>query len=136
MSLILPDKPSDNSKQTSQLVRISGMGTELAAAIIGMTLIGYLIDRFGGTSPWGVLGGAAVGILGGGYNFIKQARKISRDAAEDFKRRHPHGFQPETPAHEEEADAWEEKWEEKWGDKPEPKTRPPSGPGAGWKEQS
>ncbi|MBL0922261.1 MAG: AtpZ/AtpI family protein, partial [Phycisphaerales bacterium] len=78
MSLILPDKPNDNSKQTSQLVRISGMGTELAAAIIGMTLLGYLIDRFGGTSPWGVLGGAAVGILGCSFYKPAAAAELSR----------------------------------------------------------
>ncbi|MBL0922139.1 MAG: hypothetical protein IBJ10_08435 [Phycisphaerales bacterium] len=77
-----------------------------------------------------------MGSRGGGSNYIQAARKSSRDAGEDFKRRHPQGFHPEPTAHEEEADAWEEKWEEKWGDKPEQGKRPPPGPGAGWKEQS
>ena len=118
MSLILRPDTKESSRQSSQLVRLSGMGTELAAAIIGMTLLGYLIDRWAGTLPWGVMGGAAVGILGGGYNFIRQARQVSRQAAEDFKRRYPHGIETKPILPKEEPDPWEEKWDQKWGDKP------------------
>ncbi len=134
MSPILPRETTEADRQSSQLVRISGMGTELAGSIIGMTLLGYLIDHFAGTLPWGVIGGAVVGILGGGYNFLRHATKISRDAAADFKKRHPHGVDPPKPIippaapmtfskeGAEEADPWDEKWdkwEKKWDDKPD-----------------
>jgi F0F1-type ATP synthase assembly protein I len=54
------------------------MGMELAGAIVGLTLVGLWIDHRFGTGPKGVLICAGVGIVGGFYNFIRQALEISR----------------------------------------------------------
>jgi F0F1-type ATP synthase assembly protein I len=54
------------------------MGTEFAGAIIGLTLLGLWVDWHWQTSPAGVLIGASLGIVGGGYNFIKQALRLMR----------------------------------------------------------
>lgn len=61
------------------------MGVEFAAAVIGFVLVGYWIDRHYGCQPKGVLIGAALGILGGGYNLIRTALQASRQMNRDEK---------------------------------------------------
>lgn len=51
--------------------RFLGLGMELAAAVAGLTLVGVWVDRHFETSPWGVLVGAVVGVVGGLYNVVK-----------------------------------------------------------------
>ena len=71
-------------------VRFSGIGLEFAAAVAGFTLIGYWIDGHYQSSPKGVLIGAALGIIGGGYNLIRESLAASREAQapEDSTERH------------------------------------------------
>ncbi len=73
------------SKDRRSWVRLSGMGFEFAAAVIGFVLVGYWIDRHYGCRPKGVLIGAALGILGGGYNLIHTALRASRQMNRDEK---------------------------------------------------
>jgi F0F1-type ATP synthase assembly protein I len=61
------------------------MGFEFAAAIIGFVLVGYWIDRHYGCKPKGVLIGAGLGILGGGYNLIRAALQASKQMNRDEK---------------------------------------------------
>ncbi|MCK4872782.1 MAG: AtpZ/AtpI family protein [Phycisphaerales bacterium] len=67
------------------LYRISGMGMELTGAIVGMTLLGLLADHWLDTSPWLLITGAAVGLVGGFYNFLKQALRENRRALRDVR---------------------------------------------------
>ena len=62
------------------LLRYSGMGLELAAAIVGLTLVGLWVDHQFGTGPKGVIIGAILGIVGGSYNFIRQALALTRQS--------------------------------------------------------
>ena len=64
-------------------VRYSGVGLELAGATAGLALVGYWIDGKFGTSPWGILGGVIIGIVGGLYNLIKESMAAIRDAKSD-----------------------------------------------------
>lgn len=57
---------------------LAGLGMELAAAVIGATLLGFWIDRRFATEPWGVVIGALVGIVGGLYNFVHQASRAAQ----------------------------------------------------------
>ena len=84
-----PVAKSSNNEESSALWRASGMGAEFAAGIVGMGLLGWLIDRWLGSAPVGALVGAGMGILGGGYNFIRQAQIMNRRAAEKYRREHP-----------------------------------------------
>ena len=59
------------------------MGLELAGATAGLALLGYWIDGKFGTSPWGILGGVTIGIVGGLYNLIKESMAAIRDAQSD-----------------------------------------------------
>jgi ATP synthase protein I len=45
----------------------------LVGGIIGLGGLGYLIDRWRGTSPWFVLAGLILGIVIGFYELVKTA---------------------------------------------------------------
>ena len=62
------------------------MGVEFSAAVIGFTLVGYWIGRYYGASRWGVLIGAVLGIVGGGYNLIRQSFAATKEAEEQRDR--------------------------------------------------
>lgn len=96
----LPPKPGGRQggpagvrggQDSSYLWSLTGRATELGAGIIGMTLGGLLLDHFLNTLPWITIGGAVVGILGGGYNFIRFASQQSRSTAAQFRAEHPGG---------------------------------------------
>ena len=61
-----------------QLGPYMGLGTELAASVAGMLLVGYFLDEHFNTSPWLLLAGAAIGMIGGFYNFIKEVQKLGK----------------------------------------------------------
>ena len=61
-----------------QLAPYMGLGTELAASVAGMLLLGYFLDQHFKTAPWLLLIGAAVGLFGGFYNFIKQVQRLGK----------------------------------------------------------
>jgi ATP synthase protein I len=72
-------------------VRYSGVGLELAGAIAGLALLGYWIDGKFGTSPWGILTGVVVGLVGGLYNLVKQSLEAVREGQSEDKARHDAG---------------------------------------------
>jgi len=75
-----------SDKDRAELWRLSAMGTEFVAAIAGMLLLGLLLDYWLGTSPVLTIIGAVAGLVGGGYNLIRQALAAEKKAA---KRRKP-----------------------------------------------
>ena len=64
-------------------VRYSGVGLELAGATAGLALVGYWVDSKYGTSPWGILIGVAIGIVGGLYNLVRESLAAIREAKDD-----------------------------------------------------
>lgn len=79
-----PNKQSDPGGARSArsnwpgLARYTGMGVELAGSIIGLTLVGFWVDRQFGTGRKGLITGAILGIVGGFYNFLRRALELSR----------------------------------------------------------
>ena len=61
-----------------QLGPYMGLGTELAVSVAGMLLIGYYLDKQFNTSPWLLLTGAAIGMIGGFYNFYREIQKLGK----------------------------------------------------------
>ena len=71
--------PGGHGQPSPGLMRYAGMGVELGGAIIGFTLVGLWIDHRYGTQPKGVMIGAVLGIVGGMYNFIRQAILLTKE---------------------------------------------------------
>lgn len=81
MPLPLPGKRQRAQERESQrLWRLSAMGSELAFGIIGMVLLGWAIDYFFHTRPKGIIICTVIGVIGSGYNFIRQALILTRHA--------------------------------------------------------
>ncbi|MDX2116165.1 MAG: AtpZ/AtpI family protein [Planctomycetota bacterium] len=80
--------PSPPAKRgdSSALWKVSGLGMELAGSILGMALVGWLIDQWIGTQPKGTIICLSIGILGGGYNFVRSAQRLNRQTAADYRR--------------------------------------------------
>lgn len=77
-----------NEKYRPAWVRFSGIGFEFGAAIVGFTLVGYWIDGHYHSGPKGVLIGAVLGIVGGGYNLIRQSLIATKEAGDQQTREH------------------------------------------------
>lgn len=69
--------PRDTSQRGSSS-RGTALGVELAASIVGFTLIGLWIDHTYDTGPWGTLVCVVLGTVGGFYNFLRDALRILR----------------------------------------------------------
>ena len=70
---------AEESKSEGRSKGLSSIGFEMAAAVAGFTLIGYWWDRHFVSSPWGLLTGAALGLIGGTYNLIRQSRSAFKE---------------------------------------------------------
>jgi ATP synthase protein I len=62
----------------SQWGRVFVIGTNFAAAVIGFSLIGYVLDRWLGTGPWLLLVGIGLGLIGGFVGFLREAGRMGR----------------------------------------------------------
>lgn len=66
-------------KKHAGWMRLASLGVELGAAVAGLTLFGYWIDRHYDSAPVGLLTGAALGLVGGLYNLIRSALRALRE---------------------------------------------------------
>lgn len=71
------------TKQNATGMRYAGLGFELAASVLVLTLLGWWADRHFGSAPWGVLTGALIGLVGGMYNLVRQALESVRPDGDD-----------------------------------------------------
>lgn len=71
------------SAETGRVVRKQAAAWALASnfafGVIGLCLLGWAIEKWlwPAASPWLIMGGAALGILGGGYVFIRDAIRMN-----------------------------------------------------------
>lgn len=79
-----PSKASEE-EQNRSLWAASGLGLELAGSIGGMAALGWAIDRGAGTAPMWLFICLGVGVIGGGYNFIRKALALNRKASEAYR---------------------------------------------------
>ena len=54
------------------------MSTELVAAVVVGTIIGFILDEWFGTKPWLILIFFFVGVIAGIMNVIKSAKKMQK----------------------------------------------------------
>jgi F0F1-type ATP synthase assembly protein I len=79
-------------------VRYSGIGLELAGATAGLALIGYWIDGRFGTTPWGILGGVVIGLVGGLFNLVRESLDAVREAKDEDRLASQEDSGPSGPA--------------------------------------
>ncbi|CAE7783481.1 atpB2 [Symbiodinium necroappetens] len=95
-----------NDKNTqderSQLMVMSGMGLEFAGSIIGMGFLGWLIDQWANTGKTWTIVFAVMGIIGGGYNFLKRARTYAKRQDAIYRAKHARPPATEKPPKERE----------------------------------
>ena len=63
----------------SSVTALGTMGTELGLVVAVLALIGYWLDGRWDTAPWMLITGAFIGIVGGMYRFVRQAKKFFSD---------------------------------------------------------
>ena len=82
----------DAQRTSRGWIGLAGMGVEFAGAVGGFCLLGYWIDRHWEIeNHLGLLLGALLGLVGGGYNMIRQALRASRTLREGDERRRDDG---------------------------------------------
>lgn len=81
-SLFNRKRTAEENAESSRLYRLGGIGAEFAGAVMGMSLIGYLLDLWWDTEPAMLITGAIIGLVGGLYNFLKEALRENRRYAD------------------------------------------------------
>lgn len=67
---------SRTPRNTSQTARAFGIASEFIFSTLGGVLLGWLIDRWAGTKPWGTLIGLTLGFVGGMIRVIQQSNRL------------------------------------------------------------
>lgn len=84
-------KAADPDAENADATRGRAMGkgfrlaSELLAAMIVGPLLGLVIDRLAGVSPWGLLGGILIGFAAGVRNVAQAMKQDSAGADADAK---------------------------------------------------
>jgi|GEM_PF-1785187 len=63
--------------QRGDAARAYSLGFELVCAVAGFVLVGIWIDRHYSSGPWGTLVCLGLGLIGGFYNLIRGASRMS-----------------------------------------------------------
>ena len=71
-------KNTQNNNPSSNLGTAFKMSTELVAAVVVGTIIGFILDGWFGTKPWLILMFFFVGVIAGIINVIKSAKNMQK----------------------------------------------------------
>ena len=78
-----PDKePGKINLPFARIAKYLAIGLELPSTIIGALVVGYLIDRQFGTSPWFTVGSAVLGFVGAVFRLMQYLKYFSGDGNE------------------------------------------------------
>ena len=67
-----------NAQPGSKIGIAFKMSTELVAAVLVGTIIGFILDNWFGTKPWLILIFFFVGVAAGIYNVVKSAKNMQK----------------------------------------------------------
>jgi len=67
-----------NNPSNSSMGTAFKMSTELVAAVVVGTIIGFILDNWFGTKPWLILIFFFIGVITGIMNVIKSAKKMQK----------------------------------------------------------
>ena len=71
-------KNVENNNSNSSIGIAFKMSTELVAAVLVGTIIGFIFDSWFGTKPWLILTFFFVGVIAGILNVIRSAKKMQK----------------------------------------------------------
>ena len=71
-------KSSKSEESSSSMGTAFKMSTELVAAVVVGTIIGFILDNWFGTKPWLILIFFFVGVIAGIMNVFKSAKKMQK----------------------------------------------------------
>jgi len=63
----------------SGLVKLFRFSADFVSGVLAGALIGWLVDRFAGTRPWGLIVFLLLGFATGIYNLVKSAQRANRE---------------------------------------------------------
>ena len=75
---ISENKNKNSDKNTSLLGIAFKMSTELVAAVLVGSIIGFIFDTWFGTKPWLILTFFFVGVIAGVLNVVRSAKKMQK----------------------------------------------------------
>lgn len=78
-----PD-PEPTQKSASNMAEGLKYASEFSAAVLVGAALGWVVDQFAGISPWGLLGGMALGFCAGVMNVVRAAREGMDGSGEDL----------------------------------------------------
>jgi hypothetical protein len=92
-----------------------GLGFQLAGAVLIYVGLGFLIDRWLETSPWGLVGGAVVGMAAFFIQLVRVVRRMNAETQRDGGKKKYREFDEsewveEAPT----VDAWKNEWKDEW----------------------
>ena len=73
----MTSRDDDRRRQTSVL-RTLGWVSVFFSDVAGFAFLGWLIDRYAGTTPWGVAGGGFLGLCLGLYHLSRALQPAER----------------------------------------------------------
>ena len=71
-------RSSKSEESSSSMGAAFKMSTELVAAVVVGTIIGFILDNWFGTKPWLILIFFFVGVIAGIMNVVKSAKKMQK----------------------------------------------------------
>ena len=75
----ISDNENKNSDKKTSLLGIAfKMSTELVAAVLVGSIIGFIFDTWFGTKPWLILTFFFVGVIAGVLNVVRSARDMQK----------------------------------------------------------
>ena len=72
-------KAAEDEKVSRQSHRMAGVGVEFLAAILLLGAVGWWVDWMFGFSPWGLIGGVALGFAVGMWQLVRVGRRSFRE---------------------------------------------------------
>ena len=73
---ILKNNSNDEDKRGLFMGSAFRLGTELVAAVVVGTIIGFILDNWFDTKPWFIITFFFLGVIAGIYNVIKVAKNM------------------------------------------------------------
>lgn len=77
---------SDHHNRASAMMALGkawAIGFSFAAAVIAGGLLGWGVDYFANSGPWGLLAGLGLGLVAGMVRFVREAKGVEADRVRD-----------------------------------------------------